>query len=128
MADAPQIKFDKAEFDKLIKFIDETEQELNTKFLKASSTLSLDDALGSWIKPGSPQWAPVKTLVDKANAFGGSVQEKFTALSDELEDYRQNLIDARNFFEKTNDLASAEAQQFLEEYPGLLQSDSPGGL
>jgi hypothetical protein len=126
MADAPAIKYDKATFENLIKFIDDTEQLINKKVLTTTAN-TLDGELGDYIKPGAPDWTPVKHLIEKASAFGGSVNEKFLALSDELAQYKKDLIDAKKVFEDTDDLAKVEASKFLEDHPGLLSSPAVGG-
>lgn len=125
MADAPAIKYDKATFEQLIKFIDDTEQLISQKVLTIDAN-ALDGELGDYIKPGSPSWTPVKNLISKANGFGGSVSEKFAALSDELAQYKKDLIDAKKVFEDTDDLAKVEAGKFLEDHPGLLSSPTAG--
>jgi hypothetical protein len=59
----------------------------------------------------------VKQVKDGAKVFGGSVHDKFLALGEDWTQYKSNLKDAIDIFEKHDDLATTSAEAFLEEYP-----------
>jgi len=121
------IHFNKASYEDLIRFIDEVNTDLETMFLKAQPTMSLDGSLGETLRPGSPGWTVVKAVKDAAAGFGKSVHEKFTNLNDEWTQYVTALRGAIDFFEKHDDLATSSAQDFLTDHPDLGNLGGGGG-
>ncbi len=117
--DGHVIHFNKKSYQDLIRFVDETSNELDKRFLKARSTLTLDGTLGDAVRPGSPNWAPVKQVKDGAKQFGGSVHEKFLAVDEDWTQYKSDLKDAIDIFEKHDDLATVSADEFVKEHPDL---------
>jgi hypothetical protein len=117
--DGHVIHFKKNSYQELIRFVDETNGELERRFLEARPTLSLDSTLGEAVRPGSETWAPVKQIKSGATAFGDSVHKDFLALDDDWTQYKSGLKDAIDIFEKHDDLATVSASEFVKEYPDL---------
>jgi hypothetical protein len=119
--------FDKDQYDKLIKFVDGVDQELNQNIRKPSAGVRLDATLGSGIFPGSGNWGPAKALYDKGIAFGTSVADLYKQLDQDWEAYVTALKDARDVFEDTGNLATYGATEFADENPGLIGGSAGGG-
>ncbi len=115
--DGRVIHFNKNSYQDLIRFVDETVKDLEKRFLRARSTLTLDVTLGDFVRPGSPKWAPVARVKEGAKVFGGSVHDKFLAVNEEWTQYISDLKDAIDIFEKADDLATVSAEDFVKEHP-----------
>jgi hypothetical protein len=127
---ADTIAFDAGTFDRLITFMTKCKQELDDAFLDVRIDPPLTAELGTYIKPGSPDWLRViPGLLTEAGNFGGNAHAKISALSKEWGKYIQALIDAKAVFEKSSDLATMSASDFVARFPGLAPSGTlpPGG-
>jgi hypothetical protein len=114
--------FDKRQYDNLTSWLDSVDQDLNTNLAKPKPGVRLDSTLGGGIYPGSANWTPAATLSVNAKAFGGSVAERYAELSKDWEQFVTALRDARDLFEKTNDLTHYDASKFVTEHPEVSPS------
>ncbi|MGW5649687.1 hypothetical protein ACWEV3_25145 [Saccharopolyspora sp. NPDC003752] len=123
MADEKQVKFDSGQYNNLLKDVDGQEEELNKKFLKASSGVRLASDFGGRVKIGSPSWSAIETFNGKMNSFGESTEKMNNGLSKEWRSFTKALNEAKKVFEDTDDLAQYEASKFTAEYPDLAPKD-----
>ncbi|PKW18077.1 hypothetical protein [Saccharopolyspora spinosa] len=129
----PITAFDRSQYERLIRAIDDVDQGLAKMFLKPGSDIRLDATLGSRLKIGNSSWAAVKDFNTGATNFGTSVDGINRKYSKGWQDFIDALNEAKDIFEETDDLAKYGAEKFLNEYPDLGASDGssssgvPGG-
>lgn len=123
------VAFDAATFDRLITFMTECKKELDEAFLSPYNEVPLTGELKTYLKPGSPDWDAASGLLESAGTFGTNAYAKIDALSREWGKYIHALIDAKAVFEKSNDLATLSASDFVSRFPGLAPAVAlpPGG-
>jgi hypothetical protein len=119
--------FDKNQYDKLIKYVESVDVDLNTNLEKPSSGVRLDGSLGSGFFPGSQQWPVAAAFINQGKQFGGSVKTQYDTLSGGWEQFVTALTNARNVFDDTNDLTKYSAATFTTDFPDVSGSGPPGG-
>jgi hypothetical protein len=122
---ADTVSFDAGQFDQLIKFITDGNDQLTSDILAPSSGLLLDAALRTYLKPGSPQWLVVQSVLSGGGTFGEAVDTRLTALGAEWTEFARQLTQAKAIFTKSDDLATVSASEFLAQFPGLAPPAPP---
>lgn len=115
----PITAFDRSQYERLIRAIDEVDHGLVKMFLKPGSDIRLDSTLGSRLKIGNSSWAAVKDFTTNATNFGTSVDSFNRKSSKSWQDFIDALNEAKDIFEETDDLAKYGAEKFLNEYPDI---------
>ena len=115
--DGKVIRFDKAAYDDLIRFVDGATADLESKFIKPRAGIRLDSYLKDEVKPGADTWPPAGNIKTSAGSFGDSVYTRLKGLKDDWKQFLHGLNSAEDVFQKHDDLAAMSAQDFLEEHP-----------
>ncbi|SOD74978.1 hypothetical protein SAMN05892883_4175 [Jatrophihabitans sp. GAS493] len=123
------VKFDKASYLKLIAFVDGVNNDADTRFLRATAGMSLDDTLSSRLHPGSPAWDQASRVLTASDIFGTSVNTQIGTWVSNGRAWVNALNKATDVFENTDDLAAYSADTFVSAYPGVgTSSGSPSAL
>lgn len=124
MADDNTIRFNKADYDNLIKVVSADEEDLERRFLKPRSGMMMNASLDRTVKPGAAGWGPVGEVKAAAKTFGESVNKQLTGFCDEWEDFVTDLRRVEGVFKENSDLATMSAQDFTQEYPDFGSTGS----
>jgi hypothetical protein len=113
--------FDKAHYDQLLTYLSDIDKDVNTnpKLLGPSADLKLDPTLSTSFHPGSQDWSVAKNFLERAGAFGSSVQTRLATFETDTRTFYTALKNAEQIFEKTNDLATYDASKFAQDYPDV---------
>jgi hypothetical protein len=111
------IRFNKADYDRLIQTVSDDEADLEKRFLKPRSGMMMDASLERTVKPGAAEWGPVKEVKASAKTFGESVNKQLTGFCGQWEDFVTALRRAEGVFKENGDLATMSAQDFTTKYP-----------
>jgi hypothetical protein len=117
--------FNKANWEKMIKFYWDVEWEINNILDRPAAHVRLDSSLGTGIYPGSQNWPIASALIQKAKAFGGSVDKQYDAMSEEMHRRVTAATAAMDVFEDTDDLNTYSASKLAENFPDMV--GGPGG-
>lgn len=116
MADK-ELAFKAADYDRLIKFYDDTSDAI-VKNLMHDSTNGprLDDSVV--FKPGSASWDLAQSATTKVKALATGFNAQYKKLEAQYGDFAIRLTGARDVFDDTDDLANYSAQDFITGYLG----------
>ena len=120
------IAFDAATFDRLIAFMTSCKDQLDKAILAPTKGLMLDGSLKTFLKPGSPEWPVVTSVLEAAGSFGTATRDRLKQLSTEWGEFIKALADAKAALKKGDDLATMSASDFLERVPGLAPAGGGG--
>jgi hypothetical protein len=118
------IRFNKADYDRLIQTVTADEEDLERRFLKPRSGMMMDASLERTVRPGAADWGPVKEVKASARTFGESVNKQLTGFCGEWEDFVTDLKRVEGVFKENADLATMSAQDFTQEYPDFGSTGS----
>lgn len=116
MADT-EVAFKAADYDKLIKFYDDTSDAIVTNLMHDSTDgPRLDESVV--FKPGSATWDLAQSATTKVKALASGFNAQYKKLEAQYGDFAVKLTGARDVFDDTDDLASYSAQEFISGYLG----------
>jgi hypothetical protein len=113
--------FDKSHYEQLINWLSDNDRSLNQGpyLLGPSVGLKLDTTLNSRFHPGDQGWPVAKDFVTQATTFGNSVHTRLTGLEKDLRGFYTALNNAKDVFDKTDDLTTYDASKFSQNHPDV---------
>jgi hypothetical protein len=112
-----EVAFKAADYDRLIKFYDDTSDAV-VKNLMHDSTNGprLDESV--IFKPGSATWDLAQSATTKVKALATGFNAQYKKLEAQYGDFAIKLTGARDVFDDTDDLATYSAQEFITGFLG----------
>jgi len=112
-----EVAFKAADYDRLIKFYDDTSDSVVTLLMHDSPNgPRLDDSVV--FKPGSASWDLAQSATTKVKALATGFNAQYKKLEAQYGDFAIRLTGARDVFDDTDNLANYSAQDFITRYLG----------